>query len=159
MTAKDDFTAEEWASLLRAPIAAGCLVVAADPTSSGVTAELRAMARSIRRTEAAGAGYRLVDAVVADMTDADRPADVGAALADDPEALAAEVREAARIVDARTEPGVADGYKVWVRSVAHAAAEAAKEGSFLGIGGTRVSPEEAATLERIDELLDLEVDD
>lgn len=159
MVEKEQFSAEEWASLLRGPIAAGCLVVAADTSASGVAAEVRAMARSIRRTEAAGAGYRLVEAVVADMTDEGRPTDVGAALASDPEALAAEVREAARIVDVRSEPGVADGYKVWVRSVAHAAAEAAKEGSFLGIGGTRVTSEEAATLERIDELLGIETDD
>lgn len=155
---KDLFTNEEWTALLRAPIAAGSLVATAPTDRRSLRAEFRAMARSIRHVELAGAGHQLVSALVDDMTDEDRAPDTAAAAASDRPALEAEVREAARVVDARCEPGVAEGYKAWVREVAVEVARAGKEGSVLGIGGTRITPEEQRALMLIDELLDVDAD-
>jgi hypothetical protein len=92
------------------------------------------------------------------MTDENRPPDTAAAPVSDRAALEAEVREAARVVDARCDRGVAEGYKAWVREVAVEVARAAKEGSILGIGGTRVTPEEQRALTIIDELLDVDTE-
>ncbi|MEX1281550.1 MAG: hypothetical protein AB1Z57_09085 [Acidimicrobiia bacterium] len=155
---KDQFTNDEWTALLRAPIAAGSLVATAETDRRNMRAEFRAMAKSIRHVELAGAGHHLVAALIADMTDDNRAPDTAAAPLSDRPALEAEVREAARVVDARCEPGVAEGYKAWVREVAVEVARAAKEGSILGIGGTRVTPEEQRALMAIDELLDVDAE-
>jgi len=40
----------------------------------------------------------------------------------------------------------ADGFKSWLLSLSNRVAEAAKEGGFLGIGGTRVSEQEQSAL-------------
>lgn len=158
MTTKDQFTNDEWTALLRAPIAAGSLVATAVRDRQSLRAEFRAMARSIRHVELAGAGHQLVTALVADMTDEDRAPDTAAAAASDRPALEAEVREAARVVDAKCERGVAEGYKAWVREVAVEVSRAGKEGSILGIGGTRVTPEEQRAITIIDELLDVDTE-
>jgi hypothetical protein len=46
-------------------------------------------------------------------------------------------------------PAEAAAYASMILSVAQAAAEASKEGGFLGIGGTRVSDDERAAIERL----------
>ena len=55
------------------------------------------------------------------------------------------VRQAAAIVDAKA-PADAAGFKSWLLQISQSVAEAAKEGGFLGFGGTPVSDAEKATL-------------
>ncbi|HJW50503.1 MAG TPA: hypothetical protein VJ501_00710 [Burkholderiaceae bacterium] len=47
-------------------------------------------------------------------------------------------------------PGELDAFKATIRSIGKATAEAAKEGGFLGIGGTLVSDDEKAALAKIE---------
>ena len=60
-------------------------------------------------------------------------------------ALISSCKQAADVV-AQKSPAEAEEYKRWLVSLARKTAEAAKEGGFLGIGGTRVSETEAAAL-------------
>ena len=47
-------------------------------------------------------------------------------------------------------PGQVDAFKATIRSIGKATAEAAKEGGFLGMGGTLVSDDEKAALAKIE---------
>lgn len=60
---------------------------------------------------------------------------------------------AAKLVDEHCSVEEATAYKNWSVSVARAVAEAAKEGSFFGIGGVRVSAEEQQLITRIESAL------
>ncbi len=53
--------------------------------------------------------------------------------------LIADSKAVAKILDQKASPEEADEYKVWAMTIAENVAKAAKEGGFLGIGGTRVS--------------------
>ena len=57
----------------------------------------------------------------------------------------AELTSVADIVDAKA-PEDAVAFKSWLQAVAQKAAEAGKEGGFLGFGGVTVSDAEKATL-------------
>ena len=46
-------------------------------------------------------------------------------------------------------PADAQEFRTWLMSIARKAAEAAKEGGFLGIGGTQVSASEQAALAQL----------
>ena len=49
----------------------------------------------------------------------------------------------AALIDKKAKPDEAQGFKQWLVAVTQKVAEAAKEGGFLGFGGTQVSEQEA----------------
>ena len=55
-------------------------------------------------------------------------------------------RTLATIMDRKASRDEADGVKRWLVMIAQRVAEAAKEGGFLGVGGTRVSRAEVAAI-------------
>jgi hypothetical protein len=57
-------------------------------------------------------------------------------------AILDRVRAAAAVV-AQKSPAEAEEYKRWLVSLANKTAEAAKEGGFLGVGGTKVTESES----------------
>jgi len=61
---------------------------------------------------------------------------------------------ALRLLEENGSPEDAEAYKGFVMSVGQAAAEAHKEGGFVGIGGKQVSAEEQAALDQIRSVLD-----
>lgn len=70
-------------------------------------------------------------------------------MAKDRDALVRLIAEATAAVKQRS-PGELDAFKTTIRSIGKATAEAAKEGGFLGIGGTLVSDDEKAALAKIE---------
>ena len=64
------------------------------------------------------------------------------------EAALAELRAISSILDAKA-PDDAAPFKAWLQNAAQKAAEAGKEGGFLGFGGVAVSEAEKATLVEI----------
>jgi hypothetical protein len=62
--------------------------------------------------------------------------------------------EALRLLAEKGSVEDVDAYKQFVVSVARAAAEAHKEGGFVGIGGKQISEEEQAALDEIQKQLD-----
>jgi hypothetical protein len=50
---------------------------------------------------------------------------------------------------AAKSPAEAQEFKTWLMSIARRAAEAAKEGGFLGFGGTQVSDKEQSALSQL----------
>jgi hypothetical protein len=59
------------------------------------------------------------------------------------------LKAAAALLDAKATPDEAAEIKSWLYDVSVKAANAAKEGGFLGFGGTRVSEKEKAALQEI----------
>jgi hypothetical protein len=67
----------------------------------------------------------------------------------DRDALVRLIADATAAVKQRS-PGELDAFRATIRSIGKATAEAAKEGGFLGIGGTLVSDDEKAALAKIE---------
>jgi hypothetical protein len=156
MLSKVDFTAEEWSAIRRAPFAAGLVVVAASPSGPfGVIKEMLAVSGTLTDVKLHGASGGLVKAVVADLETAEArqksmPAEFQVKTPDQLRAAALEAcRQAAAIVEKKGEPAEAQAFKEWLVSVGQKVAEAAKEGGFLGFGGTRVSEQEMSALKAL----------
>ncbi len=58
------------------------------------------------------------------------------------------MRQVTALIEKKSKPE-AQGFNQWLVSVAQKVSEAAKEGGFLGFGGTRVSEQEAATIKEL----------
>jgi hypothetical protein len=73
-------------------------------------------------------------------------------MAKEPGALTRLIADATAAVKQRS-PGEVDAFRDAIRAIGKATAEAAKEGGFLGIGGTLVSDDEKAALAKIETAL------
>ena len=160
MSAKTDFTPDEWKLLLESVMMAGIAVTAAEP--SGLWGTLKESFASAR-TLAAGKGGAsdLINALVADFETSDGRTIAreglsaqlkGSKAAEIKEKSIAALRQAAALLDAKA-PSEAPAVKAWLRQMSHNVAEASKEGGFLGFGGVDVSDAEKATLAEIDAAL------
>jgi hypothetical protein len=159
MTTKADFTDEEWARLERAPFVAGLAISLADP-GGPIEAVKESMAALKTVTEAAQSGGQseLVDAVAKSVTEKAqkrqsplRDFKPRGALAG--EEILEELRAANALVTEKATPEEAAGYREWLLTAAKRAADAAKEGGFLGFKAERVSEGEQRMLDKLGEVL------
>jgi hypothetical protein len=153
VTTKNDFTDEEWTRVLRAPFVAGLAITLADPggpfeaaketmatLKSGtsppsreqllaeVALEIQAMAqqhhhplKGYKPTKEGAAGLQVLD----------------------------ELRDTQAIVRAKATPEESSAFATWLVASAQAAADAAKEGGFLGFHAKQISEREQNMLERV----------
>jgi hypothetical protein len=155
MATKADFTVDEWTQIQRAPFMAGLAVVAASPSGPfGVVKELFAVGKMLGAVKTQGTSNDLIKALVADIEagakDLSAPAEMKGKTPEQVKSYAIEsLRQVAALIDKKTKPDEAQGFKQWLVSVAQKVAEAAKEGGFLGFGGTQVSEQEAATIKEL----------
>jgi hypothetical protein len=157
MSGKADFSADEWDLLRSSPLMASLLVVAASPSGPvGLVQESTAAGRLVM--EAAGnAQTPLLKALAEDMVKTmaiPRPP-AGATPAQVQEAAAEILRRTSALLATKATPEETDEIKEWLAKVAQSTAEAAKEGGFLGIGGTLVSDQEKAALATVHDALGL----
>lgn len=150
MTSKADFNAEEWSTVVEAPLLAGMRVVAAH--RGGTIRESFAIAKAYGEARQAQGDSELLDGIVSSppALDAERLRAAG----DIRSISTKRLQEALRLVSEKGSPEEADQYKRFVLEVAQTAAEAHKEGGFVGIGGKPVSDEEQHALDEIRQLLD-----
>jgi hypothetical protein len=150
VTSKADFNAEEWSTVVEAPLLAGMRVVTAG--RGGTIRESFAIAQAYAEARRTQGDSQLLDEVVASppAVDAQRVRAAGDIVSLSTERL----QDALRLVDEKGSPEDAEQYKRFVLGVAQAAAEAHKEGGFIGIGGKQVSEEEQRALDEIRGLLD-----
>jgi hypothetical protein len=156
MTTKTDYTDEEWATLTRAPIVAGMAISLADPGGPiEVTKELLATLRAVTDpTTQAELVVSISQEVGAMAKERKNPA--GEFKPKGPMAgqqILDEVRTAAEIVRSKAPAEEADAFRGWMMAVAQQAADAAKEGGFLGFGAEQVSAGEREMLTRLGEAL------
>jgi hypothetical protein len=167
------FTPEEWTMVKSAPMIAANLVVVADPSGPIDTIrEVMAAARAVAAKNSAYAPSGLVSAVLTDweadaeQAKAEKLSAIDFAKQQMPQLpqfksaaemtdwLAASLTETVAFVSQKSPEDLAS-FRQWVMDCAVATANAAKEGSFLGIGGAVVSESEHAALDRIKTILGL----
>ncbi len=151
MSTKADFSADEWDLLRSSPMMAGLLVVVASPSGPiGLVQESTAMGKMILDA-ATSAQTPLLRALAEDMksTMTIPKAPAGATSAAVQDAATEILRRTSNLLDEKAAPEEATEVKQWLAKVAEATAEAAKEGGFLGFGGTLVSDEEKAAVAKV----------
>jgi hypothetical protein len=150
MTTKADYTAEEWDLLTRGPITASMAIVAASPSGPiGVIQELSAVGRALQEASQSGEPNALINALVSDVKAGYRPSGMreqGQQPEEIKDLALQTCQEIAALLARKAPVPEAEGFKRWLLTAAQQAAEAAKEGGFLGIGGVRVSAAEQAVL-------------
>jgi hypothetical protein len=158
MTSKADFSEDEWTRLKRAPFVAGMAISLADPGGPiELVKETAATLKTVRDAESGGRG-ELIDAVaqevVGDTRERTNPLHgfkPKGALAG--QEILEELADVNRIVSAKATPEEADAYRDLLRAAAQEAANAAKEGGFLGFHAERVSEGEQRMLDKLAEVL------
>jgi hypothetical protein len=154
MTTKADFSEEEWATLVRSPMVAGMAITLADP---GGPIEVLKEASAVLKFATGSSGEQRDDLVgelastVRELA-GQRKNPVGdfkprGAMA--AKEILDELSRANEIVSAKATPEEAEAYRAWIVEAAQRAADAAKEGGFLGFRAERVSEGEREMLEQV----------
>jgi hypothetical protein len=158
MAKQDTFTAEEWTLLRLTPSLVAGGTAAADP--SGLFSSVKesfAGAKTMAEAFKTNSALELFSALAADRSIPGMP---------DPKSMLGEgtreqqmanlktavlerVKSTAALVAAKATPAEAQAYKAMLVGVAEQAANASKEGGFLGFGGVRVSDKEQAFIAEV----------
>lgn len=153
MTAQAEFTEEEWARVRRAPMVAGMAITLADPGGPiEVFKETSAVLKVV--TEADGQGRDdLVGKVAREVRELARNrtnplGDFKPQAATAREQILEELSQVRAIVAAKV-PGEEAPFSAWLMECARRAAEAAKEGGFMGFHAVRVSEGEQQMLDQL----------
>jgi hypothetical protein len=156
MSTKNDYSAEEWKAITGAPVAAGMFVSLADASGPiGIAKEALAVGRAIANSAAGDAPEivkSLAESVKAGGGRPELPNVPTGDRAKTKDALIGALKTAVDAVE-RKSPGEVPAYKSWLTSVATKVSEASKEGGFLGVGGTDVSPREEEAINKLAEVL------
>jgi hypothetical protein len=153
MTTKSDFTEEEWARIRRAPLVAGMAISLADPggpieLANETTASLKSATNPPSREQ-------LLTDIALDIQsmaqERQNPlSDFKPTSGADPrQQILEELRSVSEIVSSKAATEETAGFKEWLVASAQAAADAAKEGGFLGFGAEQVSQGEKDMLEQV----------
>jgi hypothetical protein len=156
-----DYEPDQQRVLVRAISAAAVLVTTASPGSGADTvSEGFAAAEYVLGSLQANIGNTLVSSVILAIRDrlaAEEPFPDYAQVAAAPDAAdqaRAALTACAALLDARTTPEEAAGYKDWLVGVAQASAQGATEDrGFLGRGGVQVNDAERAAMGEVARLL------
>ena len=154
MTTKADFTEEEWATLVRAPLVAGMAITLADPGGPiEVVKETSAVLKFVtgsaseERDDLVGEVAREVRALAEQRKNPVGDFKPRGALA--AKEILEELSRANEIVSAKGTPEEAEAFREWILECAQRAAEAAKEGGFMGFRAELVSQGEKDMLEQV----------
>lgn len=154
MTIKTDFTAEEWKQLLQAPGAAGIYIIMSDPNFVvGSMKEALAVSGSIIK-KAKGNNSELLAALLGEFKEREMAKQAQLKFEKNNVDVVKQttfdaLKQAALILDRKATPGEAAEIKAWLYDLGVKAANAAKEGGFLGFGGEKVSENEKVALQEI----------
>ena len=152
MTKKADFNADEWSTIAEGPLLAGMRVITA--ARGGTIRESLAMGQTYARARRQQGESELLDDLVSapPSVDQNRIRSAGDLVSASSERL----REALGLLQEKATPEEVDAYKRFVLTAAEAAANAHKEGGFMGVGGKQVSDEEQAALDEIAATLEID---
>jgi hypothetical protein len=153
MTSKASFTDEEWDRVLRAPMVAGMAITIADP--GGPIEISREMMATLRAATVPPSQEELLAAVALDiqamLQQKQNPArnfkPTSAATAGTE--ILDELRAVDAVVAAKATPEETQAFRAWLVTAAQAAADAAKEGGFMGFGAVQVSEGEQAMVDQL----------
>jgi hypothetical protein len=158
MTARTDFTDEEWARLGRAPLVAAMAISLADPGGPiEALKETGAALKTVLEAAREGKYGDFVQAVATDVAEKARHrqnpmAGFRPRGAQAREQILDELRAVNDLLVAKTTPEATEQFREWLKTAAQRAALAAKEGGFLGFNAQRVSEGEQQMLEQLGEI-------
>jgi hypothetical protein len=159
MTGKADFTDEEWTRLKRAPFIAGMAISLSDPGGPiELVKETAATLKTVTGAAQQGDRGELVKSVASEVASEAQARKNPLSGFKPKGALAGqeileELAAVNGIVSAKAGPDDAEAYRAWLKDAAQEAANAAKEGGFLGFHATRVSEGEQRMLDKLGEAL------
>jgi len=153
VTAKTDFTEEEWTRVVRAPLVAGMAISLADP-GGPIEAAKESMATLKSATNPPSHEQLLAEvALEIQATVQQRHNPVSGfkptAGTQPGEQVLEELQAVQAIVAEKATAEEAAAFGQWLLAAAQAAANAAKEGGFLGFGAQLVSEREQDMLDRV----------
>jgi hypothetical protein len=153
VTTKSDFPEDEWARIVRAPFVAGLAISLADP--GGPIELAKESMATIKSATNPPSREQLLAEVALELqaltqqrhnplkgykpTKGEAPGDQ----------VLEELREVRAMVAARATPEEASAFGRWLLATAQAAADAAKDGGFMGFGAKQVSDGEQAMLDKV----------
>ncbi|MGZ4472654.1 MAG: hypothetical protein ACXVXM_11875, partial [Nocardioidaceae bacterium] len=152
MTTKSDFTEDDWARVVRAPLVAGLAISLADP--GGPIEMAKESIATVKRATNPPSREQLLAEVALEIQamtqqrhnplSGFKPAgqQPGSQVLD-------ELRAVQAIVADKAAPDEATAFGRWLVDAAQAAADAAKEGGFMGFGSVQVSEREQAMLDQV----------
>ena len=156
MTTKTDFTEDEWTRVLRAPMVAGMAISLADPGGPiEATKETMATLKSATNPPSREQLLAEVALEIQSMTQQHhnplkgwKPTKDGPAPG---QQILDELRAVHTSIAAKATPEETAAFGRWMLSSAQAAADAAKEGGFMGFHAERVSDREQSMLDQVGE--------
>jgi len=153
VTTKGDFTDEEWARVTRAPMVAGLAISLADP-GGPIEAAKETMATMKSATNPPSREQLLTEVAldVQAMTQQRHNPLQGYKPTKDREPgeqILDELHSVQALVAEKATPDEAAAFGQWLIASAQAAAEAAKDGGFMGFHAQRISDREQAMLDRV----------
>ncbi|MEO6029953.1 MAG: hypothetical protein ABIR79_24060 [Candidatus Binatia bacterium] len=158
MATQDSFLAQEWTQLRLTPSLVSAGMTAVEP--SGIFASIKeavAGARGVAEAFKANGALELFAALAADKSFPALP-DLSTIMGKGSReeqmenfrtTVLARVRSAVELVVQKGSPAEAAAYRAMLVDVAERAANAAKEGGFLGFGGARVSASEESLINEV----------
>jgi hypothetical protein len=166
MSDKTTYTSDEWSTLRSTPTFVSAGVAAADP--GGIfhaIKEATAGAQAFAEYASQHAGVPLLRAMAEDKSIPAMPSpqqmmgegDSAAQMANFEAAVIKHAQDAVAIVAAKGTPEEANAYKQMLAYIADKVANAAKEGGFLGFGGTTISEKEQTFLNTLNASLGITV--
>jgi hypothetical protein len=149
MTSKQDFTDEEWTRIRRAPLVAGVAISLADP--GGPIEMAKETMATLRSATLPPSQEELLASVALDLQAATQHKQnpLGDFKPRGGQQVLEELREVNELVSAKATPEEAEAFRGWLLAAAQAAADAGKEGGFMGFGGEQVSAGEQRMLEQV----------
>jgi hypothetical protein len=153
VTTKTDFTEDEWTRVLRAPMVAGMAISLADP-GGPIEATKETMATVRTATNPPSREQLLTEVALELQAEVQqhhnplkgfKPTGPGSP----GELVLGELRVVAAIVSSKATAEEAAAFGTWLVAAAQAAADAAKEGGFMGFHAVRVSEREQAMIDQV----------
>jgi hypothetical protein len=157
VTTKSDFSEEDWARIVRAPFVAGLAISLADP-GGPIEATKETMATTKTATNPPSREQLLAEVALDVQAMAQQhqhplkgyKPEAGASSGGQ---VVDELREVQSLVAAKATPEETAAFAGWLIACAQAAADAAKEGGFMGFGAEQVSQGEQAMLDQLRDAL------
>jgi hypothetical protein len=149
MTSKQDFTDEEWTRIRRAPLVAGVAISLADP--GGPIELAKETVASLRSATLPPSQEELLASVALDVQalTQQKQNPLGDFRPRSGQQVLEELRGVNELVTGKATAQEAEGFRRWLVAAAQAAADAAKEGGFMGFGAEQVSAGEQQMLDQV----------
>jgi hypothetical protein len=153
VTTKSDFTEEEWVRVRRAPFVAGMAISLADP--GGPIEMAKESMATIRSATNPPSREQLLAEVALDVQSMTQQKqnplrDYMLSKGTQPgQQILDEIRAVMGIVASKATPEETGAFSQWLLATAQAAADAAKEGGFMGFGAKQVSQGEQDMLDQV----------